>query len=63
MAPPQLDERVRQLIAAMAYAVQLVGLATTLYSSPHYWKQDYHTSKLSGVAWVKELLEGHPDQI
>lgn len=63
MAPPQPDERVRQLIVATAYAVQLVGLATTLYSSTYYWKQDYHTSKLSGAAWVQELLEGHPDRI
>jgi len=61
MPPPQSNERVRQLIAATAYAVQLIGLTTTLYSSPHYWKQDYHTSKLSGAAWVQELLEGHPD--
>lgn len=46
-----------------AYAVQAVGVATALYSAPLYWKQDYHTSKLSGAEWVQELIEGHPDRI
>ncbi|KAJ7439158.1 hypothetical protein B0H11DRAFT_1752164, partial [Mycena galericulata] len=33
------------------------------YATPLYWKQPYHTSALSGHAWVKELLLGHPDRI
>ena len=28
-----------------------------------YDKRPYHTSALSGVAWVQELLTGHPDRI
>jgi hypothetical protein len=28
-----------------------------------YDKQDYHTSVLSGQAWVLELINGHPDRI
>lgn len=63
MPPPPPDECCRQLIVAAAYAMQVVGVAMTLYSSPLYWKQEYHNSKLSGAEWVQELLEGHPDQI
>ncbi|TFK16778.1 hypothetical protein FA15DRAFT_552492, partial [Coprinopsis marcescibilis] len=37
--------------------------ATQLYLSPNYWKQPYHTSKLSGEEWVDELIHGHPDWI
>ena len=34
-----------------------------MYASPLYWKQDYHTSALTGEAWVNELIYGHPDRI
>lgn len=30
---------------------------------PNYWRQPYHTSALSGQAWVEQLMQGHPDQI
>ena len=33
------------------------------FAGPLYDKEDYHTSALSGAAWVFELLEGHPNQI
>jgi hypothetical protein len=33
------------------------------YSSSLYDKQPYHTSALSGHAWVQELLTGHPERI
>lgn len=48
---------------AAAYVVNVVGIATTLYSSPWYWKQPYHTSVLTGEAWVKELINGHYDRM
>ncbi|THU83626.1 hypothetical protein K435DRAFT_631676, partial [Dendrothele bispora CBS 962.96] len=32
-------------------------------SAPYYWKQDYHTSALTGAQWVQELKHGHPDRI
>ncbi|KAJ7055149.1 hypothetical protein C8F01DRAFT_934300, partial [Mycena amicta] len=41
----------------------IVQRAVALYASPLYWKQDYHTSALSGRAWVNELIEGHPERI
>ena len=33
------------------------------FARPLYDKEDYHTSALSGAAWVLELLEGHPNRI
>ena len=63
MAPLQPEERQKQLISAAGYAVHAVGLALALYSAPLYWKQDYHTSRLSGAEWVDELIRGHPDRI
>ena len=33
------------------------------HSNTYYDKQPYHTSALSGMAWVNELLTGHPDRI
>ena len=43
--------------------VNVVSIAMQLYSSPLYWKQPYHTSKLSGEEWVNELINGHYDRI
>jgi len=63
MLPPTPDLQRRQLIATAAYMIQVIGVAATLYTSPFYWKQDYHTSALSGEALVKELIHGHPDWI
>lgn len=53
----------RKLLIATAYLINVVGVATQLYSTPLYWKQPYHTSALTGQAWVKELIEGHYDRI
>jgi len=63
MPPPPRETRQRQLLLAAAYLINVIGIATTLYASPLYWKQDYHTSKLSGGEWVEELIYGHPDRI
>jgi hypothetical protein len=56
------DIQMRLLMAA-AYFWHMVHLAVLLYASPLYWKQEYHTSALSGRAWLDELLVGHPDRI
>jgi hypothetical protein len=65
MAEPHDPESFRRRIVASvsSYVVQLVGIAAVLYSSPLYLKQDYHTSSLTGKAWVNELIHGHPDRI
>ncbi|KAJ7762534.1 hypothetical protein B0H16DRAFT_1209189, partial [Mycena metata] len=43
--------------------MRMVSIAVLLYATPLYWKQAYHTSALTGEAWVKELIAGHPDRI
>lgn len=52
-----------RLMIAAAYFWHMIHLATILYASPLYWKQPYHTSALSGQAWVEELIVGHPNRI
>ncbi|KAI3998462.1 hypothetical protein K525DRAFT_179594, partial [Schizophyllum commune Loenen D] len=49
--------------AATATVVHALISVIVLYMSPNYWKQPYHTSKLSGQDWVDELMAGHPDRI
>ena len=61
--PRGSDLRRRQLIIAAAYVVNVIGIAANLYASPLYWKQDYHTSILTGEEWVKELINGHHDRM
>lgn len=51
------------LIMSACYYFYLTGLAAILYAQPLYWKQDYHTSALTGEMWVQELMYGHPDRI
>ncbi|KAF9455915.1 hypothetical protein BDZ94DRAFT_1149088, partial [Collybia nuda] len=53
----------QQLIIAAAYVVNIVGIATTLYASPLYWKQAYYTLALTGAKWVKELISRYHDCI
>jgi hypothetical protein len=61
--PPQASNLHRWLIVAAAYVVNVIGVAATLYASPLYWKQEYHTSALTGEGWVKELINGHHDHM
>ncbi|KAF8910496.1 hypothetical protein CPB84DRAFT_1763810 [Gymnopilus junonius] len=48
MPPPPPETRRQQLILAAAYLVNVIGIATMIYASPLYWRQEYHNSKLSG---------------
>jgi hypothetical protein len=54
------EERRNQHI--MVIITSLIA-AVTHYSMGLYNRQGYHTSSLSGIAWVLELLSGHPDRI
>jgi len=45
------------------YLIPDIITAVMQFSSGLYNRQDYHTSALSGLAWVLELLGGHPDRI
>jgi len=33
------------------------------YTNSYYNKEPYHTSTLSGIGWVNELLTSHPERI
>ncbi|KXN89051.1 hypothetical protein AN958_06402 [Leucoagaricus sp. SymC.cos] len=53
----------KALIASAAFSVHAISIAVALYASSSYWKQDYHTSKLTRAEWVEKLIYGHPDYI
>lgn len=64
--PPPLEADARHPQALVAIAVTVVCYVTLvlqLYLSPSYWRQEYHTSALSGWGWLQELIKGHPDRI
>ena len=68
MPPPGSEDKARsrlqqQVLTATSYFLHVVGAAAVLYQDPNYWKQPFHTSALSGQAWVEELMDGHPDWI
>ena len=43
--------------------ILITGLHILNHASKIYFPRPYHTSKLTGLAWIKELLAGHPDRI
>ena len=49
----------------IAITLQLSLLVPTLMRliACYHMKEPYHTSILSGYAWVQELLHGHPERI
>ena len=51
------------LLRAAAIAVNVAVEATIIYSASHYDHIPYHTSALTGPAWVTELMNGHPERI
>ena len=62
--PPPLDSARRMLlVSASAYVVHTIMAAVTITVTPLLESIPYHTSALSGHAWVMELLDGHPDRI
>ena len=53
----------RSIIFAITLQLSLL-LPTLLHLILHYhMKEPYHTSILSGYAWLQELLHGHPEHI
>jgi hypothetical protein len=56
-------QRRRLLIQILGIFVNTIIVALILFAAPLYDKEAYHTSGLSGAAWVLELLEGHPGRI
>jgi hypothetical protein len=65
MPPPPhiLIDQLKKLVVAYAFLVNVITVVVTVYAAPNYWKQEYHNSQMTGLAWVKELIHGHPDRI
>jgi len=54
------DETLEDIVVAAASAATAVAF---IYAKPLFNKIPYHTSSLSGLGWVCELINGHPDHI
>jgi hypothetical protein len=66
MTSSQSEENDAQSARRSQYiALIIISLvsAVQFYSQGHFDRQAYHTSALTGHAWVIELLTGHPDRI
>lgn len=63
MPPANEIQRFHMLRMAAAMIAQLVMGLIIAYMTPFLEKQPYHTSLLTGHAWVQELTHGHPDRI
>lgn len=53
----------QRIIHYAALIVSIIITATANILQSLYIREPYHTSALSGEAWVLELLCGHPDRI
>ena len=64
MDPAEIQMHLHHTIFA-AITLQLSLLLPTLLHLMfrYYMKEPYHTSIMSGYAWVQELLNGHPERI
>jgi len=62
---PQHPEVCRRLIQYSILLISILISATATVLESLYGKdpEPYHTSVLSGEAWVMELLSGHPERI
>jgi hypothetical protein len=56
-------QQLQQWMSSAAVVIRVAALTAMLYASKWYWSQPYHTSALTGQAWVEELLRGHPQRI
>jgi hypothetical protein len=56
-------QRQQLLLQIIGIFINTLVSAVLYFAAPLYHKEPYHTSALSGAAWVLELLEGHPGRI
>jgi hypothetical protein len=53
----------RTLLVAVTLQLSLLLPTLMRLIARYHLKEPYHTSILSGYAWVQELLHGHPERI
>ncbi|PIL29405.1 hypothetical protein GSI_09457 [Ganoderma sinense ZZ0214-1] len=65
MPPIWNSRRMRCVVIAYIAVKALIAVqkAVGTYKKMYYDKTPYHTSALSGAAWVEELRTGHNDRI
>lgn len=51
------------VLAAITFQLSLILPTLMRLIRRYYMKEPYHTSILSGYAWLQELLRGHPERI
>ena len=51
------------ILVAITFQLSLILLTLMRLICCYYMKEPYHTSILSGYAWLQELLQGHPQCI
>jgi hypothetical protein len=56
-------QRQHQIFRYAGLIVSIIVSAIATVLQPLYVRQPYHTSALTGAAWVLELLCGHPNRI
>jgi len=63
MHPSQPMHLHRTLLIAITLQLSLLLPTLMRLIACYHMKEPYHTSILSGYAWVQELLHGHPERI
>ena len=65
MPPVRNPRRTRRMVVAYIAARVLVSVQNAIgtYKRVYYNKTPYHTSALSGAAWLEELRTGHDERI
>jgi len=63
MHPSQPMHLHRTLLIAITLQLSLLLPTLMRLIARYHMKEPYHTSILSGYAWVQELLHGHPERI
>jgi hypothetical protein len=60
-----MDSQTRRgfILRIAGFIINATIAAVISFSTHLYNKIPYHTSALSGAAWVAELLQGHPEHI
>jgi hypothetical protein len=60
-----MDSQTRRgfILRIAGFIINATIAAVISFSTHLYDKIPYHTSALSGAAWVAELLQGHPERI
>src|SRR6266511_1496312 len=63
MSQSSLDHRRGAAAAAAVFFINTIICTAQILGASFYDKTPYHTSALTGHAWIQELINGHSDRI